>query len=373
MTEAAFQPYRPIDRLAHGDDHSARAIVLVRKGTEAAALAGLSDAQRAFVKAAGFEAIAGRGLVLAGPDGAIDKVVFGMGDSGDGAAAPLELGGLVATLPAGDYRIDPASTGIALGKLSREASLGLHALAFLIGGYRFDRYRPSKTDASGKLARLVPPDGIDLLRVVTLAEAVCSGRDLINTPAADMGPAEIEATARELAGRHGAEFRSVIGDDLISENLPMIHAVGRASPRPPRLVDLTWGDKAAPRITLIGKGIAFDTGGLNIKVGEGMLLMKKDMGGAASALALATMIMRRNLRVRLRVLLPIAENSIAGNAFRPGDVLRSRSGTTVEIGNTDAEGRLVACRRTRSRRRREARPRRHLRDADRCRPRRSRT
>jgi leucyl aminopeptidase len=172
-------------------------------------------------------------------------------------------------------------------------------------------------------------------------EAVHLGRDLINTPASDLGPAEIEAAARELAQRHGARIQVIAGDDLLAKNFPMIHAVGRASPRAPRLIDLTWGAADAPTVTLVGKGITFDTGGLDIKPSSAMLLMKKDMGGAAAALTLASIIMAQKLPVRLRLLIPTAENSISGDAFRPGDVLISRAGTSVEIGNTDAEGRLV--------------------------------
>jgi leucyl aminopeptidase len=167
------------------------------------------------------------------------------------------------------------------------------------------------------------------------------GRDLINTPASDLGPQQLEETTRLLAKRHGAKVSSIVGDDLRTANFPMIHAVGRASDRPPRLIDLTWGKATSPRVTLVGKGICFDTGGLDIKPASAMLIMKKDMGGAAAALALAHMIMSSGLDVRLRVLIPAAENSVAGNAFRPGDVLMSRAGKTVEIGNTDAEGRLV--------------------------------
>jgi len=177
--------------------------------------------------------------------------------------------------------------------------------------------------------------------VLALAEAVTLGRDLINTPANDLGPAELETVARELAAAHGASVKVTEGSGLLSDNFPMIHAVGRASDRAPRLIDLRWGSEHAPKVTIVGKGICFDTGGLDIKPASGMVLMKKDMGGAAAALAFASMVMRRKLPVRLRVLIPAADNSIAGNAFRPGDVLHSRNGMTVEIGNTDAEGRLV--------------------------------
>jgi leucyl aminopeptidase len=176
--------------------------------------------------------------------------------------------------------------------------------------------------------------------IINTAEAVWLGRDLINTPASDMGPADVEAAARLLAERHGASISVVIGDDLLAQNFPMIHAVGRASSRQPRLVDMKWGT-SGPKITLVGKGIAFDTGGLDLKPASGMLLMKKDMGGAATALTLAHMIMGQGLKCRLRVLIPTAENSVGGDSYRPGDVLTSRAGLSVEIGNTDAEGRLV--------------------------------
>jgi leucyl aminopeptidase len=208
----------------------------------------------------------------------------------------------------------------------------------MLGSYRFRRYKSANGDA---LARLVVPEGIDRNRLLAIAEGIALGRDLVNTPASDMGPEEIEAAALRLARHHGATATSIVGDELLTRNFPLIHAVGRASPRAPRLIDFTAGRPDAPKVTIVGKGIAFDTGGLDIKPPSGMLLMKKDMGGAATALALAHMILGTGLDVRLRVLLACAENSISGNAFRPGDVIRSRSGRTVEIGNTDAEGRLV--------------------------------
>jgi leucyl aminopeptidase len=185
------------------------------------------------------------------------------------------------------------------------------------------------------------PDGADLAEVRRLADGVWLARDLINTPSSDMGPAEIAGAAEELAGRHGARFKATVGTKLLAANFPIIHAVGRASARPPRLIDFTWGDKSAPKVTLVGKGVAFDTGGLDIKAAAGMALMKKDMGGAANVLGLASMLMQAGAPIRLRVLIPAVENGISGNAFRPGDVLKSRKGITVEIGNTDAEGRLI--------------------------------
>ena len=185
------------------------------------------------------------------------------------------------------------------------------------------------------------PDGVDGADCLRVADAVAFGRDLVNTPANDLGPQELADAARNLAARYGAGFAETVGDGLLAAGFPMIHAVGRASSRPPRLIDITWGDPSHPRVTLVGKGVCFDTGGLNIKPDASMLLMKKDMGGAAAALAVARMIMDAGLPVRLRVLVPAVENAISGSAFRPGDVLQSRKGLSVEIGNTDAEGRLI--------------------------------
>jgi leucyl aminopeptidase len=188
---------------------------------------------------------------------------------------------------------------------------------------------------------LVPPDGIDMPDITRMAEAAALARDLINTPSNDMGPEELALAARAVATRYGASFSTIVGDELTRQNFPLIHAVGMASTRAPRLIDLTWGDSAHPKVTLVGKGVCFDTGGLDLKPSSGMLIMKKDMGGAANVLALAQMVMDAKLKVRLRVLIPAVENAVAGNAFRPLDIFKSRKGTTVEIGNTDAEGRLV--------------------------------
>jgi leucyl aminopeptidase len=268
--------------------------------------------------------------LLPGNDGKIAGVLFGLGDGAAGEpSGPAELlvGQLAQSLPAGSYRLE--------GKL-RDPELA--AIAWGLGAYRFGRYKSADGAARPQL-RI--PGGVDRASVLTAVEAVWQGRDLINTPASDMGPGELELAARALAERHGADIAVIEGDELLARNFPLIHAVGRASAREPRLIDLTWGRAKAPTVTLVGKGICFDTGGLDIKPASGMGLMKKDMGGAAAVLALGHMIMSRKLNVRLRILIPAAENSIAGNAFRPGDVLRSRAGTTVEVGNTDAEGRLV--------------------------------
>jgi leucyl aminopeptidase len=207
----------------------------------------------------------------------------------------------------------------------------------VLGGYAFTRYGRKQ----GKEIRFSLPGGVDLDRLKRLAEGVFLARDLINTPANDMGPESLEACVRDLARRFKAKVSVVKGEALLARNFPMIHAVGRAGAEAPRLIDLTWGPARAPKVTLVGKGVCFDTGGLDIKTASGMLLMKKDMGGAANVLGLASMIMGAGMKVRLRVLIPAVENAIAGNAFRPGDVLTSRKGITVEIGNTDAEGRLI--------------------------------
>ena len=213
----------------------------------------------------------------------------------------------------------------------------LATLAFALGTYRFGRYRKADTPD----VRLVPPDGIDVADIARMAEAAALARDLINTPSNDMGPEELAQAAQALATRFGAEFNCIVGDELVKQNFPLIHAVGMASTRAPRLIDLSWGDPAHPKVTLVGKGVCFDTGGLDLKPSSGMLIMKKDMGGAANVLALAQMVMDAKLKVRLRVLIPAVENAVAGNAFRPLDIFKSRKGPTVEIGNTDAEGRLV--------------------------------
>jgi len=294
--------------------------------------AGLTEAQRTWVEAQGFKGEGRKHLPLPARDGSLAGVVLGLGAARERDPmdrAELALGLLPGLLPAGHYRL---AGGVEDGELA--------AVAWGLGAYRFRRYKSANGDAPARPQLELPP-GADPGRVAATVEAVWLGRDLINTSAGDLGPEELEEAVRRLAARHGASVSSIVGDDLVAQNLPMIHAVGRASPRPPRLIDLTWGGAGARRVTLVGKGICFDTGGLDLKPSASMLLMKKDMGGAATALALAHMIMAARLGVRLRVLIPAAENSVAGNAFRPGDVLVSRAGKTVEIGNTDAEGRLV--------------------------------
>jgi leucyl aminopeptidase len=256
--------------------------------------------------------------------GAISSAVLGLGKSTDA----LALARFSESLPSGTYRFAnvPGDVGGAHG-----------ALAWALGTYRFTRYRKAKPAG----ARLVLPAGIDGPEIVRIAEAVFLARDLINTPPNDMGPEELAAAARDLGRKHGAKFSTIVGEQLLKANYPLVHAVGQGSERAPRLIDLVWGRTAAPRVTLVGKGVCFDTGGYDLKTSSGMLTMKKDMGGAATVLAIADMVMGAKLDVRLRVLIPAVENSVSGRAYRPSDVFRSRKGLTVEIGNTDAEGRLV--------------------------------
>jgi len=294
---------------------------------ENGALPGLSSAERAWVGAQSWAAKQGTVLLLPNGQGGVGGVLLGTGGKDWATQSPLLLGVLPAALPPGDYRF-----------ASPLPDPELAAVAFLAGSYRFTRY---KTANGPKPKRLVLPEDANREEVLALAEALYFGRDLINTPANDLGPAELEAAARELANAFGGSVKVTEGSGLLSYNFPMIHAVGRASDRPPRLIDLRWGSEQAPKVTIVGKGICFDSGGLDIKPSSAMALMKKDMGGAASALAFALLVMRAKLPMRLRVLIPAAENSIGGNAFRPGDVLPSRNGMTVEVGNTDAEGRLV--------------------------------
>ena len=285
---------------------------------------GIDDATRAWAKANGFSGEAGRMLVVPGEGGAISAALFGTGKPGEQPA--LAAGALARALPEGDWHFATPPTMPTL------ATLGM-----MLGGYVFTRYGKKP----GKALRLALPEGADGAHVRRMADAVFLARDLVNTPTNDMGPADLEGAARTLAARHSADISVVVGDDLLARNFPMIHAVGRASTDAPRLIDITWGDPGAPKVTLVGKGVCFDTGGLDIKPSAGMLLMKKDMGGAANVLGLASAIMAARRKVRLRVLIPAVENAISGNAFRPGDVLPSRKGLTVEIGNTDAEGRLI--------------------------------
>jgi leucyl aminopeptidase len=305
---------------------SAVPITFATKATWEAVCAGLPAEARQFALANGFTAKPGACLTLPSADGKIAQVVFGLEDATDKFRDPFRPGLLPGLLPPGVYRFANAP---------HDARLA--ALAFALGCYRFGRYRKAETPD----VRLVPPDGVDVAAITRMAEAAQLARDLINTPANDMGPAELALAAQYVAERFGASFGCIVGDDLTRQNFPLIHAVGMASSRAPRLIDLSWGDPSHPKVTLVGKGVCFDSGGLDLKPSTGMLIMKKDMGGAANVLALAQMVMDAKLKVRLRVLIPAVENAVAGNAFRPLDIFPSRKGITVEIGNTDAEGRLV--------------------------------
>ena len=306
---------------------SAIPITFATKATWDAISAGLAAPARQFALANGFKPKPGACLTLPAANGQIEQVVFGLEEASSKSRDPFRPGQLPGLLPSGVYRFANVAP----------LDARLAALAFALGSYRFSRYR--KTDAPE--VRLVPPDGVDIAEIARIAEAAVLARDLINTPANDMGPEQLALEAQKLAKRFGANFSCVVGDDLIRQNFPLIHAVGVASPREPRLIDLTWGDPSHPKVTLVGKGVCFDSGGLDLKPSSSMLIMKKDMGGAANVLALALMVMDAGLKLRLKVLIPAVENAVGGNAFRPLDIFPSRKGITVEIGNTDAEGRLV--------------------------------
>lgn len=281
----------------------------------------------AFATACDFEPTPGRLLILPSAEGRLAGVLFGLERKDAKSRDPFLPGRLATSLPAGTYRFANAPHDVDLA-----------TLAFVLSSYRFMRYKKADNSQSPELCT---PEGVDKDRILRIANAVALGRDLINTPANDLGPDALEAAALKVATQFQAKASVIRGEKLLQTNYPLIHAVGRASDKAPRLVDFVWGPKDAPKVTLVGKGVCFDTGGLDIKPESAMLLMKKDMGGAATALALAQMIMDANASVRLRVILPVVENAIAGNAMRPGDIYKSRKGLTVEIGNTDAEGRLI--------------------------------
>ncbi|HMR31550.1 MAG TPA: leucyl aminopeptidase family protein [Geminicoccaceae bacterium] len=309
MTElTCFSPVRAADRKAH----------VVAPGGWAAWLAGQSDRRRDWLAASGFQGKAGSAVLLPAEDAGIEAVLVT-----SEPARPWDGAVLHAALPDGTWALDGGDAG--------ELALG-----WALAAYRFERYR--RSDRPRPVLAL--PETPAAARAEALARSFYLARDLVNTPANDLGPAELAAAVEAVAGEFDAGFRIVIGDELES-GYPMIHAVGQASPRAPRLIELTWGDPASPRLTLVGKGVCFDTGGLDIKPSAGMLPMKKDMGGAALMLALSRFVMASGLDVRLRLLIPAVENAVGGSSFRPGDILRSRKGLTVEIGNTDAEGRLV--------------------------------
>jgi leucyl aminopeptidase len=279
---------------------------------------------RAWLEGSQFEAKAGRSALLPGSDGAPGAALLLHSEP----AEPWDFAALRDRLPAGDWRLEPAAGNV---------DLGAAALGWALASYRFERYRKKES----RPVRLVVAADPTSARANAIAEAVFLARDLINTPAADLGPAELADAVSGAAARFGAACRTIAGEDLLAQNFPAIHAVGQASTRAPRLIDLAWGEANAPKLTLVGKGVCFDTGGLDLKTSGNMQLMKKDMGGAAVTLGLAQAVMALALPVRLRLLIGAVENSVSGSSMRPGDVLFTRKGLTVEIGNTDAEGRLV--------------------------------
>ena len=314
------------DAVVAASDAPATPIRLVAAAQAESVVEALPGALRGQARLARFRGKAGETLTLAGEAGP-ELVLAGLG-AGAGA---MPLRALASRLPAGLYKLEPREAGPALADA---------ALAFALGAYRFDRYKQDRGEAG---AKLVCPDGVDLAELRAVSHACALARDMINTPAADMGALQIETIAREVAEAFGAKFAVTVGDDLIEAGYPAVHAVGRAATpqRAPRFIEISWGEAGRPLVALVGKGVVFDTGGLDIKPAAGMRTMKKDMGGAAHALALGRMAMAAGLPIRLVVLLPVAENAIAGDAMRPGDVLNSRKGLTIEVGNTDAEGRLI--------------------------------
>src|SRR4051812_21728260 len=310
------------------DEAGAVPVELVSKAGFSRWLETAGSRERDWAASVGFTAEAGKLALVPDADGRLGRVLAGIGDD---EAAVWAAAGLPGSLPRGNYRLATVPEGADPSRV---------ALGWALDTYSFDLYCKKKKEGE---ARLVWPKGADRDLVERLAGAVCLARDLINTPASDLGPAELAEAATQVAESMGARHRVIVGDALLAECYPTIHAVGRASTRAPRLVDIVWGDESAPKVTLIGKGVCFDTGGLNLKPASGMKMMKKDMAGAAITLGLAQAIMSARLPVRLRLLLPLVENAVSGNAMRPLDIVRTRKGLTVEIGNTDAEGRLILC------------------------------
>lgn len=323
---------------------SAIPLVPVASDSNVSDVANLDDAAQGWLSGTGWSPKSLQPACIPGADGKIARILVGHDVKGDDPFASLSFGRWPTMLPAGVYTIDPDA-------LAGDATLAERLVrAWLFGSHRDTRFKAdttsgAETDAQdAPKAQLVIPAGCDADTLLDEAHAITFGRDLINAPANILGPQELQDAAADLAASYDATFSAVIGDDLLAQNFPLIHAVGRASSRAPRLLEMQWAgpkSRSARTVTLIGKGVVFDTGGLNLKPGNSMTLMKKDMGGAAAALTCAALIMAAKLPVRLRVLIPVAENSIDGSAFRPGDVLTSRNGMTVEIGNTDAEGRLI--------------------------------
>ncbi len=279
---------------------------------------------RRWLGSVGFTGVADTHVLVPDDQGDLAQVLAGVSHVGD----PYALSALPTGLPAGVYTL--AGDGLMI-EPSRAA------LSWQMGAYGFDRYKPRRRPP----AELCLPASVSAQRGLIEAQAITLARDLINTPAEHMGPEELADAVSTLARQHGARVRQVVGNQLLKKNFPAIHAVGRASTRAPRLIEMLWGRPSNPLVSIVGKGVCFDSGGLDIKGADGMRLMKKDMGGAANALGLAAMVMALKLPIRLQLLVPAVENAIAGNAYRPGDVIRTRKGLHIEIGNTDAEGRVI--------------------------------
>ncbi|MCV2370670.1 leucyl aminopeptidase family protein [Roseateles oligotrophus] len=303
---------------------AAIAITVVDRSSFKTLAATLPTPTRHWLAALGFVGAPDSFALVPGADGKLGQVFAGIGHVAD----PFALAALPQALPEGAYRL--SDEGLAL---SAETA----ALSWELGAYQFDLYKPRRRAP----AELILAPSADAQRGLAFATAMAATRDLVNTPAEHMGPEELAQAAQMIAKQHGAKFKQIVGDDLLKQNFPAIHAVGRASTRAPRLIELNWGKADAPLLAIVGKGVCFDTGGLDMKSADGMRQMKKDMGGAANALGLAALVMAFKLPVRLQVLIPAVENSIAGNAYRPGDVIKTRKGLHIEIGNTDAEGRVV--------------------------------
>lgn len=303
---------------------AARRLVPVPLSAWSTQSSALGPAVAAWAESTGFKPKPGAVLLVPGEQGELSAAILLLSDPPEAA----DMAQAAAQLPAGDWILDDPE-----GLLARDKA----ALGWALATYRFDRYKK----AEAPLPRLVVDDPAAAARGMRLAAAVWQARDLINEPANDLGPGDLLDVVAATGARHGAAVRIIHGDELLTRGFPLVHAVGRAAARAPGLADVTWGDPSHPKVTLVGKGVCFDTGGLDLKPASNMLLMKKDMGGAAILTALAGAIMDAQMPVRLRLIVPAVENSVAGNAFRPGDVLRSRKGLTVEIGNTDAEGRLI--------------------------------
>ncbi len=310
----------------YGGRDAATPIALVNKASYSRYKSKLTDAHIKWLQQNEFSAKAGNLCGLPAADGSIEKFVCGVTDLTD----PFAIADLPTRLPEGLYTIE--GSGV-------KANLETLAFGWGLGGYQFNRYKAAPRNA----AQLKLPNSANHPRIHEMVAATSRIRDLINTPAEDMMPQHLSATIAEIAQTHAGRFQEIVGDELLAANYPSIHTVGRASDHPPRLIELVWGNEKHPSVTLVGKGVTFDSGGLDIKPAAGMRNMKKDMGGAAQAIGLAQLIMALELPVRLRLLVAAAENAISSNSFRPGDVIQTRSGITVEIDNTDAEGRLVLC------------------------------